>query len=111
MDGQDQRAIVGNGEIGRADRHPLRFQPRHFIAQGPGIEHHPVADDRQRAGDDARRQQAELVGLVTNDQRMAGIVPALKAHDGVGATGQPVDNLALALIAPLGADDGYVCHE
>jgi hypothetical protein len=35
-------------------------------------------------------------------------VPALEAHDDVGAARQPVDDLALALIAPLGADHGNV---
>ena len=52
----------------------------------------------------------ELVGLVADDQRVAGIVAALEADDDVGAAGQPVDDLALALVAPLAADHGYVRH-
>src|SRR3979490_3155480 len=42
---------------------------------------------------------------------MAGIVAALEAHDDVGLFGQPVDDLALALVAPLGPDHNYICHE
>jgi hypothetical protein len=39
---------------------------------------------------------------------VAGVVPALEAHHDVGAAGKPVDDLALAFIAPLGADHGDV---
>src|SRR3546814_17810971 len=42
---------------------------------------------------------------------MAGIVAALEADDRVGAAGQPVDDLALALVAPLRPDDGNICHD
>jgi hypothetical protein len=52
----------------------------------------------------------ELVDLAVDDQRVAGIVPALEARDHVGALAQPVDDLALALVAPLGADDHHICH-
>jgi hypothetical protein len=36
---------------------------------------------------------------------VAGVVAALEAHDALSVLGQPVDDLALAFIAPLGADD------
>ena len=41
---------------------------------------------------------------------MAGVVAALEADDHVGAAREPVDDLALAFVAPLGADDGDVAH-
>ena len=41
---------------------------------------------------------------------MAGIVAALEAHDDVGPLRQPVDDLALAFVAPLGADDDHIRH-
>ena len=45
-------------------------------------------------------------GLAAADhQRVAGVVAALEARDRGGALGQQVDDLALAFIAPLGADD------
>ena len=40
-----------------------------------------------------------------DDDRMAGIVPALKTYDGVDAIGQHVDDLAFAFVTPLSADD------
>jgi len=36
---------------------------------------------------------------------MAGIVAALEAHDDVGLFGQPVDDLAFTLVAPLRTHD------
>ena len=36
--------------------------------------------------------------------RVAGVVAALEAHDRVGLLGEQVGDLALALVAPLGAD-------
>ena len=77
----------------------------------PGIEHDAVADHRRRAAHDPARQQRQLVGLVADDEGVAGIVAALEAHDHVGAAGEPVDDLALALVAPLRADDGDVAHD
>jgi hypothetical protein len=35
-------------------------------------------------------------------------VAALEPHDRIGAVSQQIDNLALALITPLGAQDDYV---
>src|SRR3546814_15501417 len=42
---------------------------------------------------------------------MAGVVAALEAADRIGEAGQPVDDLALALVAPLRSDDGNICHD
>ena len=43
-------------------------------------------------------------------QRVPGVVPALEARDHVRPLAQPVDDLALALVAPLRADDHHVAH-
>ena len=79
-----------------------------FSAQGSSTTPLPMTDGVPR--DDAGREQRQLVGLVADDQRVAGIVAALEAHDHVGAAGEPVDDLALALVAPLRADDGDVAQ-
>src|SRR3546814_16239260 len=76
----------------------------------PGIEHHPVADHRRRAAHDARGQQRQFVGGIADDERVSGVVPALQPDDDIGAFGKPIDDLALALIAPLGADPRYTRH-
>ncbi len=55
-------------------------------------------------------QQRQLVGLVADHQRVAGVMAALEAHDDIGAAGQPVHHLSLALVAPLGADHRDIGH-
>jgi hypothetical protein len=42
---------------------------------------------------------------------MARIVAALEADDDVGLLGEPIDDLAFALIAPLRANHNDICHE
>ncbi len=110
VDGQDQRAGLGQHQDFGRDLHALLADALDFGLQRPGIEHDAIADHRRRAGDDARRQQRQLVGLAADDERVAGVVAALKADDHVGAARKPVDDLALAFVAPLRADDGYVAQ-
>jgi hypothetical protein len=108
---QDQHGVVGDLEVLGRHRHALAGDLLHLLEEVPGIDHHAVADDRQLAlAHHARGQQRELVGLVADDQRMAGIVAALEAHHDLGALAQPVHDLALALVAPLGADHCHVGH-
>ena len=60
---------------------------------------------------DAGRDQVQHRLLAADDQRMARVVSALKAHHSLRVIRQPVYDLALALVAPLGADDHDVfCH-
>src|SRR3546814_19637704 len=67
-----------------------------------------IADDRQGAANDPGRQRRQLVGLVADNQRMPGVMAALEAGADIGPARQPVDDLALALAAPLADDHGYV---
>ena len=106
VDGQDQRARLSDPQDFRRDFDALLADALNLGFERPRIEHDAIADDRRRAADDAARQQRELVGLVSHDERVAGVVAALEADHHVGAARQPVDDLALAFVAPLGADDG-----
>ena len=111
VDRQDQRAIVGEREVIGGDRNPLPAQFLHFGTQRPRVKHHAIADDRQRAGDNTRRQQRQFIDILANHQSMACIMPALEADHSIGAFGQPVDNFAFAFVAPLCADYGYIRHK
>jgi hypothetical protein len=44
------------------------------------------------------------VFLLADEDRVARVIAALRAHDDVGLFGEDVDNFAFAFIAPLGAD-------
>ena len=111
MDRQDQRAGFGNAKIVFVDRHALAFQLLDLLAQMPGIEHHAIANDRQRAADDAGGEQRKLVDRTVDDQRMTSVMATLKANHDIGAFGQPVDNLALAFVPPLRTDYRYIGHK
>ena len=68
-----------------------------------------VADQHGDArAQDAGRNQAQHGLPAADDERVTGVVAALEAHDAGRLLGQPVDDLALAFIAPLGADDDDV---
>ena len=109
---QDQRRVVGELKDFAAKCRALRRaspRSRRGSAQGSTTTPLPMIDSLS-GPHDARGQQAELVFDIADDERVAGIVAALKAHHDIGALRQPVDDLALALVAPLGADDGDIAH-
>ena len=109
---QDQRHVLGDLEICGRHLDALAAYFLDLVDQMVGIEHDAVADHRELArAHDARRKQRELEHLAVDDQRMAGVVAALEAHDDVGANRQPVDDLALPFVAPLGADHDDIGHQ
>ncbi len=111
MHRQDQRCIVGNPQIVARYGDTLLGKPADFGKQGMRVEHHAIADDGKLAGPhDARRQQAQLVSNTVDDEGMAGIVAALEPHNDIGSLRQPVDDLTLALVTPLRADDNHIGH-
>ena len=75
------------------------------------VDDHPVADDR-----DAVRpqhpagQQVQRVRLVADDDRVAGVVAALVAHDVLDPATEEIGGLPFALIAPLGSDEHDCWH-
>jgi len=108
---QDQRDVLGDAQILRRDGDALRAQLGDLVEEGSGIEHHAIADHRELlVAQHARRQQRELVGLAVDHQRVAGVMTALEADDDVRLLRQPVDDLALSFVAPLGADDDNIGH-
>ena len=108
---QDERGVFGEDEIFRRHRHALGFQALDLVEEGPRVDHHAVADHRELARPHhPGGEQAQLVADAVDDERVAGIMPALEANDDVGALGQPVDDLALALVPPLRPDDDDIGH-
>ncbi len=110
VDRQDQRAIVRNRKIVIINGDALAFQLLDLGLQSPRVEHNAIADHRERARDNARWQQRELVGRAINHQRVASIMPALKAHHSISTAGEPVNDFAFAFIAPLSADYSHIGH-
>ena len=111
VQGQDQRGVIGDAQFIAADDDAMAGELVDLGTQRPRIDDDTIADDAELArANDARGQQRKLVGIVADDERMTGVVAALEAHDDVGALRQPVHDLALALVAPLGADHRDIPH-
>jgi hypothetical protein len=111
MVGQDQRAGFRDAQA-RIGIDSSGLELVEFLDQRVGREHHAVADiARDAFAQDARGHQVQDGLFAADDQRMPGVMPTLVAHHGLGVVGQPVDDLALALVAPLGTDNHDVlCH-
>jgi hypothetical protein len=75
-----------------------------------------AAETRSRCSDqahdaiaqDAGRNQVQHGLLLADDERVPGVVTALKTHDRARAIREHVDDGAFAFVAPLRADDDYV---
>jgi hypothetical protein len=107
---QDEVRAVGDDEV-VVHRHAADAQLRHLLLELPGVDHHPRPDDAQDAGvEDAAGNEAQDEALVADDHRVAGVVAAVVARHHLHLLGEQVDDLAFALVAPLGARDHYVWH-
>ncbi len=113
-----EQQVVGHDQVGvgrdpqPADVDPPRPQRVELVDQHARVDHDSVADHAALARiQDPRGDQVELPLLIAPHDRVAGVVAALKSHDGVAVLGEQVGDLALALIAPLGADYDYPWHE
>ena len=94
----------------RRNRNTLASKLGHFFAEMPRVKHHAVANYRERTAHNARWKQREFIDIIADNQRMPGIMPALKTNDNIGTAGKPIDDLTLALVTPLCADYRYVCQ-
>ena len=105
---QDQRGGFGD-EQAILDVDACGFEFVDLLEQRFGRQHDAIADvARDARAHDARRNQAQDGFLAADDQRVTGVVTALEANDALRVVRQPVDDLALAFITPLGADDDDV---
>ena len=107
----DERA-VGRDAHARLCINAMGLELIDFLEEGLGREHHAVADvaNRCRVHDSRGNQTQNRLGTI-DDKRMTSVVAAIEAHYAVDMLSKPIDDLPLALIAPLGADnDDVFCH-
>ena len=105
---QDQRARLADQQP-RAHVEAHRLEPADLAEQMLRVDDDAVADVAANArAHDPRGDQLQRRLDAVDDQRVAGVVAALEADDRLGVVGEPVDDLALALVAPLRADDDDV---
>ena len=90
---------------------PLALEAVELGQEHARVDHHAVADHRHDVVvEDAARHQLQGEGLPVDDDRVAGVVAALVAHDDLHLFGEQVGELALALVAPLGPHDHRCGH-
>jgi len=108
VEGQDQRTGLADPQAAAyLDAGPL--ETLDLLEQLGGRQHHAVADIAAHPGaHDAAGYQVQCRLDTVDDQCMAGVVAPLEAHHPLGAFSQPIHQLALALITPLGAYDNDV---
>src|SRR5205823_6162404 len=88
------------------------FQLADLLQQRGRRDNDAVAEVHAHGGpQNAGENQTQNGLLAADDERVAGVMAALKADDALRVLGQPVDDLALAFIAPLRADnDDVLAH-
>ena len=88
------------------DVDPVRDQLVDLREQRLDVEHHSVADRAPHAGvQNSARDLVEHERLVADVHGVAGVGAALVANDPVRALGEDINELALAFVSPLRADD------
>ncbi len=102
---------LGKDELRGGLDFPARLERRELAHQHGGVQNDAIADDaRLVAVEDAAWDEGEDRLLPIHHQGVPGVVAALEAHHHLGALGEQVDHLALALVAPLGAHHHHVWH-
>ena len=107
--GHDHVRIHRDAQTSR--RAPTRLERVELSTEHLGINYNAVAEDANLVGlEDAAGQQMELEGLIAMHDRVARIVATLVARHDLESLSEQVDDLAFALIAPLGSNNHCSAH-
>ena len=106
--GHDHVGPVGDAQI-VPDLDPPVAQPVDLLDQNGRVDDDAIGDHAELLRvENARGDEVHGVSFLAHDHGVAGVGPAVVADDDVVLGRQQVDDLALALVAPLQADDGRV---
>ena len=89
---------------------PARLEVVELGDQHLRVDDAAAADHRDLPGDHPARCRADLERLVADDDRVPCVGPALVTADHISLLRKQVDDLALALVTPLCADDNGRWH-
>ena len=110
--GQNEVRFFADAQARGAHVHATGGQMVYFFKKNVGVQHNAVADQTDFVRvQNARRDEVEDSFLPAHLNSVPGIVAALKAHDGAALGAQHVHYFALALVAPLSADDDRIRHD
>ena len=106
---QNHLRAVGDEELSSRRiicRKACVFELLDFGEEGRGVEHDAIADNALAAGaQHAAGDELQHNLFAVDDDRVAGVVPAGITRDDVELFREDVDDLAFALVAPLGTED------
>ena len=106
MIGHQDLSALGDDQVGSG--HTLIGDALQLGYQLLDVQCHAVSDDvgdvrvENTGGQNVQRKAAIIV-----DDGVARVGSALKADDNIGLLGQHIGDLALAFVAPVGADDRF----
>ena len=112
-----ERQVPGHDHVGVAGQpdevggDPARLEALELLDEHARVDHAAGADHAFLAPEDPRGHVAELEGLAAGDDRVPGVRAAVVAADEIRVAGEQVDDLPLALVAPLRPDDHGRGHE
>ena len=108
--GHDQVRVLRDEEVA-VERDTSLHERLHLLDKRPRVHDDAAADDAAAAGvEDAGGDRVQDVLLTPDDHRVAGVVAAGEPRDDVDVGREEVDDLPLALVPPLRADDHDVRH-
>ena len=111
MVGHDKMRLVAYPEAPGACVNAIGGETVYFFQENEGIQDDAVADKAELARmQDAGRNGVQNGLFAIDLNRMSCVVAALKADNNITAGTEHVNNLALAFVTPLGANDNRVCH-
>src|SRR6185295_16071687 len=113
-----QRAVIGQDDVRREGDEeppvhvdPLLDQRVPLLAERVAVDDDAVSDVAEGVGtEDPGRDQVEHERAIPHHDGVAGVRSALVAGHDVGLLAQEIDDLALALVTPLGADHDTARH-
>ncbi len=109
--GHDQVGLVADPEQRVLQQVASCSEPADLLEQHLRIDHDAVADHAELARvKSAGWDQVQDRFFAVDDERVAGVVAALKTDDDVRVPAEEVDDLAFALVSPLSPDDSDVSH-
>jgi hypothetical protein len=115
---QIQRAMVREQDVGaighhqvRPDIDPERLHLSHFRLERHGVDHEAGSENAQHSfvQDPGWNQVQDQLPLIANDG-VAGVVAAVEASHDLEGRGDQVDDLPLAFVTPLAANDCNIRH-
>ena len=109
MPGHD--AVAARIDEQLVGRHALFVQAVDLAQDRLGVDDHARPDDVNAVRiQNAGRDELQLIFLVVYNNRVAGVVAALAAHHQIRLACENINELALALVAPLGAENNLTWH-